>query len=528
MSQYAITIDNPKIWSFFKEQHTTLNVESTILLFIDLMDKLSQDVSSTLNNTLAKQLIDSMKQLHSQVNVVSDNVVRLQTDTINNFNLKLIEFKKEYIEDVKMILTINVSEKIAPLLKEQNTIMLDKTHLLINEIIPKNNEILSRQINDSMKILHSSIAEDTNKLLTSTINQKSLDDFIHGLDSKFSNALSTSQSFYSSTEQRLNFTINEIKNSTESNLISIKELSTNNQQITASLNGNVSDMLKKMDNSSTKGKVSENIVYNILQSLYPVSQIDSVGTTKETGDIILTRNNKPKILVEVKNWEKNVVQEEVKKFIHDIEMQKCCGLFIAQNFGIANKEQFQIDIHDGNVLVYIHSVHNDAEKIKVAIDIIDHFKNKLDEFDTKSDIDTISKELLDTINQEYQMYISQKLNILKTIKDFNNKLIKQVEDIVIPSLDNYLSTKYASSSTKFVCQYCEFIGKNQQAMSAHQRGCIVKKQMALQVEPSDNIVVQEQIQIVTQPIEVIVPQETIVPKKKESKKTKLIINNSTN
>ena len=52
--------------------------------------------------------------------------------------------------------------------------------------------------------------------------------------------------------------------------------------------------------------------------------------------------------------------------------------------------------------------------------------------------------------------------------------------------------------------------------------------MTLQVEPSENIVVQEQIQIVTQPIEVIVPQETIVPKKKDTKKTKLIINNSTN
>ena len=218
---------------------------------------------------------------------------------------------------------------------------------------------------------------------------------------------------------------------------------------------------------------------------------------------MLIRNNKPRILVEVKNWEKNVVQEEVRKFIHDIETQKCCGLFIAQNYGIANKEQFQIDIHDGNVLVYIQYVHNDAEKIKVAIDIIDHFKSKLDEFDNKSDIDTISKELLDTINQEYQMYSSQKLNILKTIKDFNTRILKQVEDIVIPSLDNYLSSRYASSSSKFVCQYCEYIGKNQQAMSAHQRGCAVKKSMTsisdggssptLQTEPEINIVISPPI-----------------------------------
>jgi len=478
MTKYAITLDNQQIWKFFKEEHPSLNPETSVLMFIDIMNKLAQDVNSSLNNTLAQQLVDSMKQLQSQVSVVSDNVARIQADTLTNFSLKLSEFKKEYIDDVKMILTNNVSEKIAPLLREQNTIMLDKTHLLINDIIPKNNESLSKQIGDSIKVLHSAITEDTNRFLSSSINQKTLNDFITGLDSKFATTLQTSQTFYSSSEQRLDQSLREIKKSTDSNFNSIKEISTNNQQIATSLNTNVSDMLKKMDNTSTKGKVSENIVYNILQTLYPVSQIDYVGTTKETGDIILIRNNKPKILIENKNWEKNVVQEEVKKFIHDVETQKCCGLFIAQNFGIANKEQFQIDIHDGNVLVYIHAVHNDAEKIKVAIDIIDHFKSKLDELDTHTDIDTISKEVLDSINQEYQMYCSQKLNIMKTIKDFNHKILKQVEDIVIPSLDNYLSSRYASSSSKYVCEYCEYIGKNQQAMSAHQRGCSVKKSMA--------------------------------------------------
>ena len=127
MSQHIITIDNKKIWSFFNEQHPSLNCETTILLFIEIMDKLSQDVNSSLNNTLAKQLVDSMKQLQSQVTVVSDNVVRMQNDLLTNFSLKLTDFKKDYIEDVKMILTNNVSEKIAPLLREQNTMMLDKT-----------------------------------------------------------------------------------------------------------------------------------------------------------------------------------------------------------------------------------------------------------------------------------------------------------------------------------------------------------------------------------------------------------------
>jgi hypothetical protein len=31
---------------------------------------------------------------------------------------------------------------------------------------------------------------------------------------------------------------------------------------------------------------------------------------------------------------------------------------------------------------------------------------------------------------------------------------------------------------KMVCEYCNFIAKNQQALSAHYRGCLVKKNMS--------------------------------------------------
>ena len=225
--------------------------------------------------------------------------------------------------------------------------------------------------------------------------------------------------------------------------------------------------------------------FNILHTLFPCSQIDFVGTTKETGDIILTRSNKPKILIENKNWDKNVVQEEVKKFIHDVEKNDCCGIFLSQNFGIANKENFQIDVSGKNVLLYLHEVHNDAEKIRVAISIVDHFKSKLDELDNNSEIDTISKEVLDSINREYQNHALQKMNMIKLIKECNQKMLKQVEEIQIPSLEDYLSTRYAFSTTKFTCEFCGYIAKNQSAMSAHQRGCNVKKNMSSSKIPTD-------------------------------------------
>jgi len=433
------------------------------------------------------------------------------------------DFKKEYIEDVKMILTNNVAERVAPLVKEQNAIMLDKTHLLINELIPKNHDdVLIKQINESMKELHNSIAEDTNKLLSSSINQQSFNDFISGIDNKFSTSLVASQSLFGSTEQRLNTSIREIKSSTESQLNYLKELSSANQNITSSLNNSVSELLKKMENSSSKGKLSENIVFKILHSLYPCSQIDSVGTTKETGDIILTRNNKPKILIENKNWDKNVVQEEVKKFIHDVEKNDCCGLFLSQNYGIANKENFQIDISGKNILIYLHEVNNDAEKIRVAISIIDHFKEKLDELDDNSEIDTISKEILDNINREYQNHGIQKTNMIKLIKECNQKMIKQMDEIKIPSLEDYLSKKYAFSTSKYTCKYCGFIGKNRGSMSAHNRGCSVRKSMVGDIDSNDEDNFEEDI-VQENKTENIVIIETKPIKETKQKKPKITI-----
>lgn len=352
---------------------------------------------------------------------------------------------------------------------------------IINVIVPKNNDSLLNQIRENIKGFHNSINEDTNKLLNSTLNQKSLDDFIHTIENKFSSSQQLINSIINASEQRLDIKVDDIREK----MCDIRENSSRQQNI-------VSDLLKKMEISSVKGACSENILFNILQSLYPSGQIDNVGQQKETGDIMLTRKNKPTILIENKNWNKNVVQEEVKKFIRDVETQNCCGLFLSQNFGIANKENFEININNGNILLYVHEVNNDAEKIKIAIDIIDNFKIKLDECCSNNDGYTIDKEILDEINKEYQLFTSQKLSQIKNIKDFSTKMVKQIEDTQLTVLDKFLCTKYAFSSSKYVCEYCEFIAKNQQAMSAHKRGCKLKNTALTDTEviTESNIIIE--------------------------------------
>ena len=90
---------------------------------------------------------------------------------------------------------------------------------------------------------------------------------------------------------------------------------------------------------------------------------------------------------------------------------------------------------------------------------------------------TLDKEFLDDINKEYQNFTNNKLTHIKTIKDTQQKLIAQVEDLKIPTLEHYLSRMYASSGAKEnTCEYCNYVAKNLRALTAHHRGCALKKQ----------------------------------------------------
>ena len=475
----SLTINNEKIIKFF-QKHENLDIEQTFLTFIDIMEKLSDTLNNSINSTTINSLFDNIKSMQDNLSNINLNMNKFQNDILANFTVKLNEIKREYVEDLKLILSQNVSDKISPLIKEHTQILNEKTTALINTVIPSSNKDLQKSLNKSIDNINEAINRDTQRLLDSNISSESLKEFISSVEGKFGNIISQNQTLFNSTisasEKRIDSRIREVNETTTRELSNIRELSNNSNNTSNNLSSSLTELLKKMENSSTKGKISENLLLDILHNLYPSAQIDGVGQQKETGDIMLVRNNRPKILVENKIWNKNVVQDEVKKFIHDIETQNCCGVFLSQNYGIAGKENFEINIHDGNVLVYVHEVNNDPEKIKIAIDIIDHFYQKLEDcIDQSTDIDSISKEKLSAINNEFQSFVHSKLALIKIAKEFNQKFLKQIDELKIPTLEEYLSSKYSSSSSKITCEYCGFVAKNHQAKSAHMRGCQVKK-----------------------------------------------------
>jgi hypothetical protein len=441
-----IKITNKKVVDFY-QANPNISVDHVNLLLVDMMEKMVHD---SVNASVVSQLLDKLTTIETDVKKTQEALSKSNPELLMQVSMKLMEMKKEYMEDVRAIMNTNVSERVAPLLKEYNGHLLDKTTLLFQDI-PKTQE-LSAKLQESIRDLQKSIVEESRKVS----GQQSVQDFLISMDQKFN----TTQLLLTSSYEKMNSGLTELKTAQEFQLGSVKE---NHQS--------VQEMLRKMDNSSFKGKIGESLVLHILQNLYPSADLTFVGNTKETGDFMLERRGKNKILIENKNWDTNVPRDEVEKFMRDTATQNCCGLFLSQHTGIANKENFEINIHEGNVLLYVHHVNNDADTIKVSIDILDHFKEQLDDIGTDKELETMPKEVLDKINEEYNAIKTKKLAMMKHVKDFQTSMTKEIDSIEIPTLKMYLSSRYASADTLFNCENCNYVGSSKQSLSAHKRFC---------------------------------------------------------
>jgi len=447
----TITITNKKVIEFYKS-NPGISIDHVNLLLIDMLEKMVHD---SINTSMVSQLLERLKQVELGMISTQESISKMNPELLMNISMKLMEIKKEYMEDTRTILGNTIQDKISPLMKEYNSTVVDKTALLLQEL-PKSQDSFCTKIHDSMRDLQKFITEESKKVSSG----QSIQECIQSIDQKFT----ATQFVLSTSYDKMDSSIKELKLVQDHQFSSMKEITSSNQQ-------SVSELLKKMENSSSKGKLSENILFNSLQTLYPSASIDFVGMSKETGDFIVERTGKPKILIENKNWESTVPRDEVEKFIRDTSLQKCCGIFLSQNTGIANKENYEISVHDGNVLLYVHHVHNDAEKVKIAMDIVDHFKERMDESAGDVDMDTIPKDVLDKINEECQVFITQKMGLQKLVKDFQVKMCKQLEEMTLPSLDKYLASRYTSASAQNIVCSCGFPCKNKQALASHKRAC---------------------------------------------------------
>lgn len=240
-------------------------------------------------------------------------------------------------------------------------------------------------------------------------------------------------------------------------------------------NINLSSLLNKIDSTSE--------TISIHKPLFNTPN----GEHSNKNMVLLKRQGRNKVLIQDTNIQTNVNNDEIQMFIKNLEEQNCPGIFLSHKSGFSYKPNYHIEVHNRLVMVFVHYVDYNPDKIKIALDIVDHFSARIRElgyFNNNIDI-VIQKEVLDEINKEYQLFIHQKENLILSMKESSKKMISQLEEFSMNSLDKYLSTHYSVSMTK-TCHKCDlcknFNAHNLKALAAHKRGCI-RKNKNLVIEP---------------------------------------------
>jgi hypothetical protein len=465
---YQLCTNNKRIFDFYNT-HTSLDFEQINLLCIDLFENVLQDATATINKSIGSQILTEcletrakMAELSNGLQLVNSHLARVSSD----LQIKMLDIKREYVDEMKNAMTTILSDKFeknsATLLNQINleTVSLitsqvvEKTHLLLNQIVPEGNHPMVKQLGDDIQRFYN---EEIKILMNGTVKAEQMDAFFHNFDAKYGHMMQSIQTpilqVLSMNDERINKNINKQQETQEKMLSNLEEF-----------------LNKYKNNSSLKGKFSENLLQKVIIKMFPTAEIADTSKMIHTGDLVVKRENRDSIIFENKDYADNVSTEEVNKFIGDCEKQGMHGIILSQNTGIASKKNYHIDIVKGKVLVYIHNVDYSQYKIQIAVDIIDTLSDKLKNTIVDKKENTVSKEVLEEINAEFSKFVLQKEAIITVVKDCQKKIIDEIKNISFPALERFLSTKFGADQITYTCDVCNrFTTQSKKLLGSHKR-----------------------------------------------------------
>ena len=218
------------------------------------------------------------------------------------------------------------------------------------------------------------------------------------------------------------------------------------------------------NNSSKKGQVAETVLFNILTESFPDTEILDTSHSANSGDIQMVRSDKPTILIDSKNFgSKTVPKRDLDKFYTDIQQNNCSGILCNAFGGIANKQHFEIDIVDKNIIVFIHSHQFDSSLFKLATNIIYNMYQELRDKQTDSII--LDQRLFQNLKIEYNYYIQSFRHHLDIIKSNVNSL----SQLSFTLLDNFFKRKAATNIElkQFSCHVCSAQLSTEKILKTH-------------------------------------------------------------
>ena len=194
----------------------------------------------------------------------------------------------------------------------------------------------------------------------------------------------------------------------------------------------------KMQNSTLKGQDGENFTYYELNKRFPKASIEDTRKQTGRGDFIF-KENAFIMLIETKNYKKNVTKPEIDKFYRDIDINHDiqCGILISLKSGICAREDFHLEIRDNKPILFLHNVVDNMKHIDLAIEL---FKLIL-----KTEcIDLNNKEVLDKLKNNIPMIKRNWNKMRQKIQKFEREMMESVlsQETIVRTIFELLNMKY--------------------------------------------------------------------------------------
>jgi len=123
------------------------------------------------------------------------------------------------------------------------------------------------------------------------------------------------------------------------------------------------------NNSFVRGRDGEEWVYGKLNMTFPKADIEDTHAQPGRGDFIL-REGGITMMIEAKNYSRNVQKAEIDKFYRDIDSAANsdvqCAVFVSLKTGISSRDDFELEVRNGKPIIFMHSLEDNFMNILLA------------------------------------------------------------------------------------------------------------------------------------------------------------------
>lgn len=455
-------IHNTKVCAFYKS-HPELDIENMNVWLVDILEKLQVDASQSIQSTLQGQVLECVREQLFSVREVLIRLGNLREQLVGNMHNLHKDYADQVVDKVRAH-----QEQAREVARVEQVELTNKLVLATREAAEhRDDERLRLTIQDTLDQLMRSTSATTNPKLDGLA--LSLKEIGSTLEAKSSSTLQTMVAMLGNADERAQSQITTQKRVLE----------------------NLDEFLNRYRSSSSKGQIGEVHLEHVLNELFPSAEVRTLTSTTASCDFMLQRKGKPLVLIENKDYTTNARPEEVAKFVRDIETQKGAhGIFLSQRSGITSKEDFQIDLHDGAVMVFVHNTEYSPEKIRLAISLVDVLVPKLaqvaemdvcsnDPLSSKTESVVLSRTLLSEIFEETREFAKQKETVINMHRQQSKQLSSAIEAFSLTRLESWLKTHFSlTHQTGFICDICNaFEVSTRRGLATHRRVCGEKRKL---------------------------------------------------